>query len=288
MFVKKGNGFFYPFEGEVRDRMVPGIYTVSPVIIDYRLTIEIKLTAPEFAMPSTLYDNDEEFVERVVRAYQSRKCNTGVLMNGYRGTGKTVTCKQICNALNLPVFLIPKKMERDMLAKFFDCLDQECVVFIDEYEKQYADGSDLLDVLDGAGNSKCKILFLLTTNSMNINENMLNRPNRLLYIKQVPGLSENGINELLDNLLAYPEHREELLDVISRFEYVTVDNVTNLVQEINLFGCTPSEAVKHLNISIKSPKTKFGLPAIKNPNPEPTEEAKNPLMARFKKVLQLQ
>lgn len=62
--------------------------------------------------------------------------------------------------------------------------------------------------------------FLLTTNAMTINENMVGRPSRIRYVKEFGNLDLTFVNEYLDDALQVPEARQDLLDFIDFFDYI--------------------------------------------------------------------
>lgn len=99
------------------------------------------------------------------------------------------------------------------MVSFIQQLDFECIVLIDEAEKTFKRGESdevLLKLIDGVYNRSRK-LYILTTNTLNVNENLLGRPGRIRYIKQFGNLSEKAINEYLDDNLKIPEERENIL-----------------------------------------------------------------------------
>ncbi len=63
--------------------------------------------------------------------------NMGVLLNGVKGTGKSVTAKLICNELKnfLPIIIVDKAYEG--LPQFISKIQQEVIIFIDEFEKVF-------------------------------------------------------------------------------------------------------------------------------------------------------
>lgn len=78
-----------------------------------------------------------------------------MLLTGIKGSGKTVTSKQICNRLGLPVIVVPKNFER--LTPFLNDIKQNVIVLFDEYEKIFKDeDAILLPLMDGAMSSKYK------------------------------------------------------------------------------------------------------------------------------------
>lgn len=70
--------------------------------------------------------------------------------------------------------------------------------------------STILQIMDGVYNSKYRKVFLLTTNAMTINENMVGRPSRIRYVKEFGNLDLKVVNDALQ----VPEARQDLLDFI--------------------------------------------------------------------------
>ena len=106
---------------------------------------------------------------------------------------KTVTAKELCNHLQLPVILVQSMGDdtNDKLIKYLStAIDFDCIFFFDEYEKEFKDSSDVLSFMDGTYNSIYRKIFLLTTNKLNVDSNLLGRPSRIRYKKSFGNLSE--------------------------------------------------------------------------------------------------
>ena len=89
--------------------------------------------------------------------------------------------------MGLPVIVISKPM--DGMLEFIQSLCFESVILIDEAEKTFYDDREvLLKMIDGVYNSKRK-LYILTTNKLTVDENLLGRPGRIRYIKEFNNLS---------------------------------------------------------------------------------------------------
>jgi SpoVK/Ycf46/Vps4 family AAA+-type ATPase len=171
-----------------------------------------------------------------------------------------MTAKIICNRLGLPVFVLNEKVDADDLQVFINALRQDCVLFIDEYEKTFGRDGELLTLMDGSLNLSNNILFLLTSNDMDVNENLFNRPSRVFFIKQFGGLEENEIAEILDDFLKDVSLRDEIFNTISMFEEVTIDNIMMFLEEVNYSKHRDIvEIVKHLNIKFKPQKAGFKI-----------------------------
>lgn len=205
-------------------------------------TMEISLLQTQqcFEFPYKVYGIEEAFINRVIKTYQNTRGNLGILLNGLRGTGKTVTCRMICNALNLPVLIVPESYEN--IPAFLNVIQQDVIVLFDEYEKIYRDYRDkgVLSVMDGALNSDYRRVFLLTTNRLDINENLLQRPGRIRYIKTYGDLSLQNIIEIVDDMLVHKALRRDAIEFIANLECITVDIVKSVVEEMNIHAEPPS------------------------------------------------
>lgn len=109
--------------------------------------------------------------------------NLGIIFNGLKGTGKTIASKILSNRMNMPIVVV--NAAYDVLLSFIQSLCFECVVLIDEAEKTFHERGDvLLKMIDGVYNESRK-LYILTTNRLSIDENLLGRPGRIKVYKAV-------------------------------------------------------------------------------------------------------
>ena len=79
-------------------------------------------------------------------------------------------------------------------------------------------------------------VFILTTNTLDVNENLIGRPGRIRYVKQFGNLTEKAINEFLDDNLKEQSNRKAVLRVIDTLAISTIDILKCVVEEINLNG----------------------------------------------------
>lgn len=251
------NGVYLSCEHEVVTHIPKGIYNLKYNRREYKA--EATKVGECFKVPSKIYNLDSNFVERVKHTFLRRNTNMGVILNGYRGSGKTMMAKVISNDLQLPVFVINENLGGDYVQEFCRSLEQDCILFIDEYEKIFGNNSELLSLMDGSLHLNCKILFLLTSNSLDVNENLFNRPSRVFYIKQFDGLNEDEVKVILDDYLKKPKIVEEVRKYIFRFEEVTIDNILIFLDEINYSDLSIDIIAKNLNITFKKTKAGFGL-----------------------------
>jgi hypothetical protein len=130
-----------------------------------------------------VYETETKFIDHVIRTWKNTDENLGLLLDGIKGTGKTITAQQIANASELPVIIIPSNFEG--LTNFLNSLQQDTVIFIDEYDKIFERYSNsLLTVMDGVLKTSTRLMFLLTSNNDYLDTNMVMRPSRIRYIKK--------------------------------------------------------------------------------------------------------
>ncbi len=226
------------------EKLVPGIYIPGADTQGYYLT----KYHDKYVFPYKVYGVNKSFIERVNRTFVNTTGNLGVLMNGVKGTGKSVTSELICNdfmeQFNMPVILINERMKG--LIEFLAAIDQDVVVFVDEYEKVFVNeegrpnSTEILTLMDGALKSEHRRLFLFTTNNKYIDDNLLERPGRIRYVKEFIDLDKATIEEIVDDLLEDKNFKEECITYISKLQKITIDIVKAVITEVNIHGQGPS------------------------------------------------
>lgn len=212
----------------------------------------------KFEFGFKLYGIDEKLVNHVLTTYnkQEHKHNLGVLLNGAKGTGKTVTAKYLANKLGLPVIICDKPYGG--LANFLASINHDCVFFFDEFEKNFrvecgdddnCAGEDLLSVMDGVYSGNNCHVFLLTTNELKVNDNLLSRPSRIRYLKSFGDvIDRNILEEYVDDNLRRPKYKDEIMEFIDTLTMATIDIVKSIVDEVNLHDCGVGEFKRFFNV----------------------------------------
>ena len=234
-WIKSGSRY-NQVEGEIESVLAipPGIYETELTMTGWYL----HKTADRFEFPYKLYDLQNDFLLHLKKTYEHTTGNLGILFNGIRGTGKTVTAKMFANMLNLPIIIV-KSMGDDNngLISYLSSFNFDCVFFFDEFEKQFNENDcSILQFMDGVYSSNSRRVFLLTTNSLSVNENLLSRPSRIRYIREFGNLDEKVVREYLKDNLHDQEATEELIGYVDTLTISTIDILKTIVEEVNIHG----------------------------------------------------
>lgn len=232
----EGNRLYLSFPSKEFDHLDNGaIYTVN---VDEFGRFYLTKKSEGYKFDYKLYGLESKFINRVLKTYSKTQGNLGILLNGIKGTGKTVSSKLIASEINQPIILIDRKL--DGVHTFLNTITQDITIFIDEYEKVYGDSAQMLTIMDGALNSTFRRMFLMTTNDLYVDRNLIERPSRVRYLKMFGNLKPEVVEEVIDDILEYPEMKKECISFISSLETITIDIVKAVINEVNIHEEAPS------------------------------------------------
>lgn len=237
-FVKNGRNVMPSRDRGNETPAIPaGVYMVK-----YNPDIGFYLTEQEpLSLPSKLYGTTKERSDMILNTFVTRQGkNTGVLLTGNKGSGKTMLTKQVCmtaiEQLDMPVLLIESALAGGGFMEFMNSIMQPCVVLIDEFEKKYAreeEQNALLSLLDGTGtNNK---LFLLTSNSEQVSQFLLSRPSRLFYHWRYGKLEEEVLVGFCKDNLKDEKHIANITTLWGISSDMSFDVLQSLVEELNRY-----------------------------------------------------
>lgn len=222
----------------------------------------------DFEMPAKLYGNTMSLSKRILDTFKDRPFQTGVWLNGEKGSGKTLLARTIAiegRALGYPTLIVNSSFYGDSFNKFMQDIDVPAIVIFDEFEKVYASGDSKggginINMTDGGVNPQeqvltlldgvmpTKKLFIMTTNDgYKVNVNMKNRPGRLFYAIDFKGLGSDFIREYCQDVLINKSFVEKTVTLSIMYSAFNFDMLKALCEEINRYGEEPIEAVKFLN-----------------------------------------
>lgn len=223
------------------------------LLLQDELTKEFYLERqPNFTLPDKIYGNEKAIALRYLETFRKVSKNTGVLLTGQKGNGKSLTAKIVCQSSTLPVILITQPFVGEVFQSFLGSMKQEVIIFIDEFEKVYSEDKqqeEFLPILDGVFESKK--LFLFTSNSMRINDFLKNRPGRIRYLRKYRGLTPDVIDEIIEDKLEDKTKKEALIQLVHVLSNISMDVLLHLIEELNFYGETPLEAVRTMNIQVE-------------------------------------
>lgn len=254
-------GVYFPIPGYATIYTSPGngVFQIKEENFQHRLGLA--RIADSFEFDFKLYDlGCEDIFERVTKTWLSDTFSTGnknlgVIFNGLKGTGKTIAAKLLSNRLGLPVVVISKPI--DGLLEFIQSLCFECIILIDEAEKTFDDDKEvLLKMIDGVYNNSRK-LYLLTTNRLTVDENLIGRPGRIRYIKQFGNLTAKAVEDYIEDNLEDKSMRQGILELVDSLVISTIDILKSIIDEVNIHGEIPDG--KMLNI----PKADYHFDVIR-------------------------
>lgn len=263
-----GNALYLGYPSQEFEKLENVIYKVATDPFERPYLVKV---ADNFTFDYKLYGLESDLIKRVLKTYNATDHgNLGILLNGLKGTGKTVTSKQIANQLNQPIIIVGEN--KPQYPPFLNSIPQNITIFIDEYEKTFGNASNMLTIMDGASNSEYRRVFLLTTNELRVESNMIQRPGRVRYLKTFDHLKPVIIKEIIDDILIHKQFTDECVQFISSLETITVDIVKAVLNEVNIHEESPTAFEGIFNV--KKLKGKYNV-SIREEDGTLTEIASN-------------
>jgi hypothetical protein len=255
-YIQNGKNVRVAYVDKISGNLPPGNYSIEfSQMSGFSLN-----TREDFTMPPKIYGGSV-FPDRVVDTFTKLGRGMSVLLSGPKGTGKTVEAKKICMISNMPVILVTDGFEGPEFKEFIESIKTPCVIFIDEFEKVYSDGSrnEFLSIMDGV--AKSRHLFVLTSNEENIGEFFTNRPGRVRYHKRYEFASDEVIEEVVNDKLINTAHKDDVIQILNKLGRLSIDVITSLVEECNLHNESPKNFIEFFNVAVDKNDT-FNLKLI--------------------------
>lgn len=93
-----------------------------------------------FEIPKKIYGTGVRKARRILDTFMARPMSTGVLMNGVKGSGKTLLAKLTSHfALEqgIPTIVINRAYSGDSFNRFIQSIQTPAIILFDEFEKVY-------------------------------------------------------------------------------------------------------------------------------------------------------
>jgi hypothetical protein len=249
-FLKSGTRFNVSTKAalDLHEQLPPGNYTVK---FDKMANCFYLEQIENFEIKGKVYGDTRRNADRILATFNDRTASTGVMLNGEKGSGKTLLAKMLAvNAAEegVPTIVINAPWCGEEFNGFMQMIEQPTVILFDEFEKVYDndDQEKMLTLLDGVYPSKK--LFVLTCNDKwRVNGHMRNRPGRIFYMMDFKGLEQDFIIEYCEDNLKAKEHIQAICRIATLFDQFNFDMLKALIEEMNRYNETPQEAMKMLN-----------------------------------------
>lgn len=249
MIFISGNIIRMGLNGQTTDKIPAGYWMVNYNQMSGYYLERMK----SFEVPEKIYGDTQKRADKVINSFTKWSGNLGVLMSGYKGTGKTLLAKKICIDCvdrGIPVICMTDNFGGTDFLSFLNEIDQPCVMLLDEFEKTFKinddeDGGDqysILGLLDGAVRSK--FLFLLTINEEDkMSQFLMNRPGRIHYKWDFAGMPDDMIEEVAKANLDDPERINDIMRISTYVGDMSMDILLSIVKEVNEY---PDQTVENL------------------------------------------
>jgi hypothetical protein len=250
-FIKQGNSWQVSDSNavDIHDHLPPGNYIVQANPMSGALYLE---EIDGFESPPKIYGSAQNDADRILRTFLDRPSGTGVVLNGEKGSGKTLLAKILsidAAAQGIPSIVVNAPWKGDAFNKLVQDIDQPAIIMFDEFEKTYSDRDDqtaVLTLLDGVYPSKK--LFIMTCNDKyRIDSHMRNRPGRIYYMMDFKGLEIGFIEEYCKENLINQDHVNSICNLSSLFGEFNFDMLKAMVEEMNRYNESPQQVIRLLN-----------------------------------------
>jgi SpoVK/Ycf46/Vps4 family AAA+-type ATPase len=199
-------------------------------------------------MPSKIYNTDEDnkFMDRVIKYFNyTSNQTTGVLLNGIKGTGKTVMAKILAQRSNRPIVVVHEETPTSKINDFYKKIKTETVMIFDEIDKEdnqwREDG--LLRFLDGVQSTSKKLVIMTSNDSDKMSKYLFDRCSRIRYIRHFdPKENEKFIMDILKDKEIASNHSMIKDFMINNINLLSIDNILSFIEEIALYEDDSLEA----------------------------------------------
>ena len=236
-FIINGERIVTKPEGQDYDLMPGKIYDL--LFDNYEMYSYLKENG-NLNMPKKIYEIEEDtkFMDRVLLFHNSEynNGNTGVLLAGDKGTGKSMLAKRIALKSNLPIIIVDSSYPLWQITKFFKKVKTETCIIFDEIEKNPRTwpSEDLLTFLDGIQETGKKIVIMTCNKTEGLDENLFDRCSRIRYYRKYKAnANEIFIKEMIEDKGLTPN--QPLVDFIKRFTVKSFDNINSFLDEYKLY-----------------------------------------------------
>lgn len=157
----------------------------------------IEYTYSHFNLPTKVYGTYNRDADHMLGYFLNNKKSVGVLITGNTGSGKSLTCKLLCNkaiAKGFPVIMVNGMNITKDIIQYLSTLDN-CVIFLDEFGKLTTRDNQAI-LLQMLTDTNKRIFWLFANkNKYEIHQEFFNRTERIRYYLEYGKITKDVITE---------------------------------------------------------------------------------------------
>lgn len=251
VFYRQGNVFQIIDEPkfDFLDELPAGTYSICASMEGYYLE-----RRDDFGIDHKVYGIAPTRAKRIMNTFEERSGNTGILLEGEKGSGKTLLTKVLARdfvAKGYVTLLVSGPYCGPGFNDFLANIKQPALVVFDEFEKMYNDEKQTLLLSTFDGLFSAKKLFAVTVNdTYKVNAYFKNRPGRFMYRYNYTGLEPEFIQEYCEDNLKDTSQIPKIITFATIMGKFNFDMLKHMVEDMNRYGETVADVLKHLNIQM--------------------------------------
>ena len=253
----------------IQSELEPYVYTikelskqdkeVSKNFGNYNYGIEYTYT--NFNLPNKVYGSYNRDADHMLGYFLNNKKSVGVLITGNTGSGKSLTCKLLCNkaiAKGFPVIMVNGMNITKDIIQYLSTLDN-CVIFLDEFGKLTTRDNQAI-LLQMLTDTNKRIFWLFANKSKyEIHQEFFNRTERIRYYLEYGKITkeviteyckDNNVEESFVNLILTKYNFlsefsfDQLQGLISEHQYAPHIDIEEISRLLNFKGLATEYVLK--------------------------------------------
>ncbi len=272
VFQELDNGCIVPGQGQRAKppmlELPPGVYTIH---LSEKMGPHLH-KVDQVKPPKKIYGDVLRNVARYFRTFEKNAGNTGVMLLGQKGSGKTATLRTMVDQaiqLSMPVIDLRDGVDLSLAAHILSQIQQDCMVVIDEIDKNYGDIKDddsgnnqhkqqhaLLGILDGSIGGGKKLFGIAGNDTNRISEYLCQRPSRVRYTQHFEKLPA-------DVVLAYAKENVRNPSELERSRLFKMTRMANHIFNFDMLVAVVDEMNEYNEGALEAAGKMFGNLALK-------------------------
>lgn len=221
----------------------------------------IEYTYSNFNLPNKVYGSYNRDADHMLGYFLNNKKSVGVLITGNTGSGKSLTCKLLCNkaiAKGFPVIMVNGMNITKDIIQYLSTLDN-CVIFLDEFGKLTTRDNQAI-LLQMLTDTNKRIFWLFANKSKyEIHQEFFNRTERIRYYLEYGKITkeviteyckDNNVEESFVNLILTKYNFlsefsfDQLQGLISEHQYAPHIDIEEISRLLNFKGLATEYVLK--------------------------------------------